>query len=351
MSFGLTILSLTYIIFLIVPGIVFKRFFYQNNPQKLPGVGNFADRIITSLFFGFIIQIITVLILLFSINNIRNAEFIAYYSKIIHVHDCIVNNSLPIVSTNEIFYLLVELILSLFVASLLGLIGFNLIRKFKLDVIIPVLRFDSEWKYLFRDDKRIFDDETVSSYRTFDAAQLDLIVKESSGGSYLYSGILFNYKINKEGSLEYISLLETSRYTKSIDSNEVKIKSIPGHVVVIPYSNILNINVTYFYRNKTSNNRFIESMLIVFITISLVPIIILPWLSPVEWYWCLLSILLLLVSWSSMVGILSPFLGNVKNKLELGPIMILIVTFILSFYSALSVLNINLIDLFYSIFI
>lgn len=37
MSFGLTILSLTYIIFLIVPGIFFKRFFYQNNPQKLPG--------------------------------------------------------------------------------------------------------------------------------------------------------------------------------------------------------------------------------------------------------------------------------------------------------------------------
>ncbi|WP_149525646.1 hypothetical protein [Sphingobacterium hotanense] len=345
MSFGLTILSLAYILFLIVPGIVFKRFFYQNNPQKLPGVGNFADRIITSLFCGFIIQIITILLFTIGISQISSYEFIDYYRRLINIHEKLVSNSLPVISTKQIIYLLLELLYSLLIAATFGLIGFNIIRKFKLDVIFPVLRFDSEWKYLFRDDKRIFDDDSVTNFRVFDSAQLDLIVKEASGDSFLYSGILYNYKTNKEGSLEFISLLETKRYTKSKDTQEVKIKAIPGHVVIIPYSNVLNMNVTYFYRTRMTTNRFIESMLIVFITTSLLPIIILPWFSSAPWYWCIASILLLLLSWSSVVGLLSPFIGNKKNNLNLGGILILILTFLFSFYGALSLLNIDLFQL------
>ncbi len=345
MSFGLTILSLAYILFLIVPGIVFKRFFYQNNPQKLPGVGNFADRIITSLFCGFIIQIIAILILALHINQVYSYEFTDYYRRIINIHEKLATNSLPIISLKQITYLLFEMGYSLIIAATLGLIGFNIIRKFKLDVIFPVLRFDSEWKYLFRDDKRIFDDDSVSNFRVFDSAQLDLIVKEASGDSFLYSGILYNYKTNKEGSLEYISLLETSRYTKSKDTQEVKIKSIPGHLVIIPYSNVLNMNVTYFYRNRITTNRFIESMLIVFITTILLPIFILPWFSSAPWYWCIASIILLLLSWSSLVGLLSPLIGNKKNKLNFGSIIMLIATFISSFYGAMAMLNIDLIQL------
>ncbi|OYD44326.1 hypothetical protein CHU00_17610 [Sphingobacterium cellulitidis] len=345
MSFGLTILSLTYIIFIIVPGVIFKKFFYQNNPQKAPGVGNFADRIITSIFFGVLFQALTVLLFTIGLNQVYEYEFKDYYNRILNIHKDLVADSLPIISFKQISFLFIELILSLIIASICGFIGFNLIRKFKLDVLTPVLKFDSEWKYLFRDDKRVFDDESASNYRTFDSAQVDLLVKDSTGDSYLYSGVLFNYKTNKDGSLENISLLETKRYKKTKANNDTVIKDIPGHIVIVPYSNILNMNITYMYRNKESNNRFIDSVLVVFFITSLFPIIILPWFATALWYHKIFSIIILFYSWANLVGLLSPFLGQKKERLKFHQYLFMFLSLIVSLFSALYIININLITI------
>lgn len=342
MSFGLTILSLTYIIFIIVPGVIFKKFFYQNNPQKAPGVGNFADRIITSILFGVFFQTITVLLFTLALNQIFDYEFDDYYKRINNIHQNLVTDSLPKISLKQITFLFLELLLSLVISSICGLIGFNLIRKFKLDVIFPVLKFDSEWKYLFRDDKRIFDEDSAQNFRAFDSAQVDLLVKDSTGGSYLYSGILFNYKTNKDGSLENISLLETKRYKKTKESDSTEIKGIPGHIVIVPYSNVLNMNITYMYRNKKSPNRFIDSVLVVLFITSLFPIIILPWFSNALWYQKIISIIILFYSWASLVGLLSPFLGQQKENVKSKQYLYMIISLIISLFAALYVININL---------
>ncbi|WP_185213765.1 hypothetical protein [Sphingobacterium mizutaii] len=342
MSFGLTILSLTYIIFIIVPGVIFKKFFYQNNPQKAPGVGNFADRIITSILFGVFFQLLTVLLYTLALNQIYDFEFNDYYKRINNIHQSLVTDSLPKITLNQITFLFVELLLSLLISSICGLIGFNLIRKFKLDVIFPVLRFDSEWKYLFRDDKRIFDEDSPQNYRAFDSAQVDLLVKDSTGGSYLYSGILFNYKTNKDGSLENISLLETKRYKKTKETDSTEIKNIPGHIVIVPYSNVLNMNITYMYRNKKSTNRFIDSVLVVLFITSLFPIAILPWFAEAFWYQKIFSIIILFYTWASLVGLLSPFLGQQKQKVGVYQYLWMIISFIVSLFSALYIININL---------
>lgn len=284
-------------------------------------------------------------------SKVSTIEFIDYYNRESNIHEKLVNNSLPIISVTQILYILVEMLSSLTIAAVLGLIGFNIIRKFKLDVIFPVLRFDSEWKYLFRDDKRIFDEDTVSNYRIFDTAQLDLIVKETSGDSLIYSGILYNYKINKEGSLEYISLMETRRFTKRKDFKGVRIKVVSGNLVIIPYLNVLNMNVTYFYRNRKTTNRFIESLIIVIFSISLFPIIILPWFSSAPWYRCMVSMLLLLLSWTSIVGLLSPLIGEKKNKFNIVGIITLVILFFGSIYGAMLLLNIDILNLIKTQFI
>ena len=351
MSFGLTILSLTYIIFIIVPGVIFKKFFYQNNPQKAPGVGNFADRIITSILFGVLCQIITIFLFTLALNLIFNYEFEDYYTRINNIHQNLVTDSLPKITLKQITFLFLELLLSLFIASICGLIGFNLIRKFKLDVIFPILKFDSEWKYLFRDDKRIFDEDSAQNYRTFDSAQVDLLVKDSTGDSYLYSGTLFNYKTNKDGSLENISLLETKRYKKTKETNSTIIKDIPGHIVIVPYSNVLNMNITYMYRNKKSQNRFIDSLLVVIFIISLLPIIILPWFANAFWYQKILSIIILFYTWASLVGLFSPFLGQQKEKLGVNQYLLMIISFIISLFSALYIININILIVIRDLFV
>ena|SRR5690606_7029053 len=343
MSFGLTILSLTYIIFIIVPGLIFKRFFYQNNPQKSSGVGNFADRIISSIFFGVLVQIVTVLIFTTGLNKLYGYDYLDYNRRLLNIHSELVTNSLPIISFKQLKFLFLELISSLMVGAVSGLVCFNFIRKFNLDVMFPVLRFDSDWKYIFRDEKRLFDHDTADKYRVFDSAQIDVLVKESSGDSFLYCGILNDYKVNKDGTLENISLLDTKRYTKKKDTSGVNIKQIPGHLVVIPYCNVLNMNITYFYRSKSSKNKYVESVVVIVLCILLFPIFVLPWFSSVAWYSKLFSILVLLFSWSNLAGFIMPFVSKSTNQINRNTQFVLLFFSILFLYAALYLLDIDLI--------
>jgi hypothetical protein len=74
MDAGVTIFSIAYVIILIVPGIIFKRFYFQGAFSKQFNSGLFADRIITSLFWGILVQIIG-LLLYSKIINIKYADF------------------------------------------------------------------------------------------------------------------------------------------------------------------------------------------------------------------------------------------------------------------------------------
>jgi len=57
-----TVNSIVFIVSLIVPGVIFKRFYFQGQFTKQFGDGLFADRLITSIFWGIFVQIITFLL-------------------------------------------------------------------------------------------------------------------------------------------------------------------------------------------------------------------------------------------------------------------------------------------------
>lgn len=346
MNFGLTILTLAYIIFLIIPGVVFKRFFYQDNPQKSSGVGNFADRAISSLFVGFFIQTISILLFSLALYQIYGYDFADYYARAVRIHEKLVNDSLPTISPRQLSFILVELGLSLVLAGLFGLLGFNIIRKFKLDVMFPVLRFHSHWKYVFRDDRRIFDTDTINRYRVYDSAQVDVLVKESTGGSHLYSGMLYDYKVNKDGELAYVSLMESVRFSKKETAGPSSKKNVPGHLIVLPYSNVLNMNITYFYRAKESKSQLIEALSVVIIMLLLFSVLVLPWFAEVEWYKKVASVLILLYTWSSVVGLMGPLITTKKSTVGANSRVFMVVTFIITLWVALYLLGINFFNLF-----
>ena len=54
-----TISTIVFIVLLIFPGFVFRRFYFQGQFTKQFQAGEFADRIITSIFWGVFVQIIS----------------------------------------------------------------------------------------------------------------------------------------------------------------------------------------------------------------------------------------------------------------------------------------------------
>src|SRR5690606_28509142 len=112
MTGNITILSILYIIVLIVPGVIFKRFYFQGPFVNQFNNGNFADRIISTLWFGLLVQIITFLIL----GSTFKSQFSEAKENIESIYLAFYRSEIPHISKslflNVLFYFLCSIVLS-----------------------------------------------------------------------------------------------------------------------------------------------------------------------------------------------------------------------------------------------
>lgn len=99
--------------------------------------------------------------------------------------------------------------------------------RFNLDLKYNILKVNNEWYYLF--SSKLTNEEV-------DFIQLDILVN-SDKGTMLYSGILDDYFLNKEGGIDRLYLIKVHRDRKY---------EMPGDYFIIFGKEILNINLTYF---------------------------------------------------------------------------------------------------------
>jgi len=144
------------------------------------------------------------------------------------------------------------------VAFLLGLGARDAVKRLELDTKIPFLRFNNEWHYLLSGDilkcKDIVGEE--GNLKDFDLTSIDAMV-ELGEETLIYSGILVNYELSRDGGLDRIYLENVFRRKlkdDKIKSEEREFEDIyyqmPGVFFVIPYSKIVNLNVDYFAYEK-----------------------------------------------------------------------------------------------------
>src|SRR5690606_38132394 len=125
--------------------------------------------------------------------------------------------------------------------------------------------------------------------------------------------MLYDYKVHNDRQLEYVCLMESVRFTKTETAGPSSKNKAPLHTLVLPYSNVLNMNITYFYRAKESKSQLIEAISIVIVMLLLFAVLVLPWFAEVEWYKKVGSVLILLYTWSSVVGLMGPLITTKKS--------------------------------------
>lgn len=116
MNFNITIFSLLYVIIIIVPGVIFKRFYFQGQFSKQFGSRLFADRLITSIFLGLVVQIITFLVF----SNAINKNVVYIFQRINEFYASLDQLIFPVTSPQVLYYCLFYLFLSVILAILLG---------------------------------------------------------------------------------------------------------------------------------------------------------------------------------------------------------------------------------------
>ena len=112
-------------------------------------------------------------------------------------------------------------------AGLSGVLARWTVIKYRLDMRYNILKVNNEWYYLFSGK---LTDERV------DFIQLDVLVRGDSGTT-LYSGILEDYYLNKDGGIDRLYLIKVHRNRKY---------RMPGDTFIMFGKEILNINLTYF---------------------------------------------------------------------------------------------------------
>ncbi|GAB4233838.1 MAG: hypothetical protein Tsb0034_07250 [Ekhidna sp.] len=219
-----------------------------------------------------------------------------------------------------------------------GFLGFAFklfVRRLRLDRKLKILRFRNEWFYLVSGE--FLDFPKIKRLKVYDkkgkklnGVWVDALVKiegEEKGSSILYSGILADYQLSKDGGLENLYLIKTYRRYLSDDSKLGGTKKIPReekiinnpayyypmpeHFFVIKYQEVINLNI--FYSLVKKDNKKIKKNIegIIYFIIGLATII-----SPYFlWKWItgstLWSIILTIVSLTLLSN-----LGDTKEKTD-----------------------------------
>lgn len=236
----------------VFPGFLFRKFYFVGEFTKQFNQGTQFDKLVWNLFFSCISILVTILsIFIFkSLTKLSLMESISYesVSKIIEpLQDSIMPDKEVLYQMRKDLIILISLIY--FFASFLGIICHQIVRTFGLDITFPIFRFNNHW-YYYINGGRILYHNKENRKRMFTYAD---VLCEEVGKSQLYSGILSQYVVNREtNQLESIYLTNATRYKRILNEDgstkEVETKEIPGNTFCVPYSRVINMNLTYYYK-------------------------------------------------------------------------------------------------------
>jgi len=136
---------------------------------------------------------------------------------------------------------------------MVGLLSGQLVRWTALDTKFKIFRFKNQWFYLFTGLHRRF-----KKYQPhFTEGNLFLFVKadvliEAGGTTKLYSGTVVDYELDPNDcrELSKVVLKDAQRYSKKTDQQGKEMmapKTIPGNLLIVDCSKLVNINLTHVY--------------------------------------------------------------------------------------------------------
>jgi hypothetical protein len=252
MNIALATLTLLIILY---PGFLFRRFYFIGEFSKEYFKQSVTDLIFSSIPPGFLLHFLGYIFFLKGRSQI----------DINTIGTLLSGTSDPTkvtVAFNALYQHAPHILAYFFGVSVLGITCGYLtklfVRKLKLDRRLKLFRFQNEWHYIFTGE--ILDFPMVPGKADdIDCTFIDVLTSTNEG-TVLYTGLLTEYILSKEGGIDRIYLTNTKRRFFKNDlvddgdeprnaedlPNDDRYYYMPGNLFIIPYSQIININVTYY---------------------------------------------------------------------------------------------------------
>lgn len=249
MNIALATLTLLVILY---PGFLFRRFYYSSEFSKEYFKQSITDLIFSSILPGFFIHFIGYLIFIKGRTNLDIDTIGTLLSgtadagRISKAFGAVYQNSTKIV----LYFLAVSVI-----GIGLGFTAKYLVRKFKLDRKYKLFRFQNEWHYIFSSEILDFP-KVAGKAEEASLSYIDALV-QTAEGTVIYSGLLSDYILTKDGGIDRIYLSDVKRRFLKDDATEKEGQTneeqkderyyfLPGQFFILPYSSIINLHITYY---------------------------------------------------------------------------------------------------------
>ena len=256
------------VLLIVAPGLAFFRAYYSDRFSIRYSRLTITDQIFRSIVPSITVQIIAIMII-----NACSASYIfrldvlgllltgAKDDDTLKESFGIIQNSLGMLISYHLFMI-----------SLGGLLGWQcrrLVRSRKWDRQFTWLRFDNKWFYMLSGEVVEFSEgESLTNFSDaglIDFVTLDILVKVEEG-NMLYTGILADYELENDGGLKSIQIKGAKRKAVGMepasahpDSDSTRYYSIKGNILVIPNSQIINMNITYWIEEKEGESSIDDS--------------------------------------------------------------------------------------------
>ncbi len=252
MEFQIALNTIILLMMVVFPGFLFRKFYFVGEFTKQFNQGTQFDKLVWNIFFSSI----SILATIFAIYLFKKATLLPLmesisYDSISKIIKPLQDSEIP---DKEVLYqmykdLIILVTLVYLLAAFLGMLCHQIVRTFGLDVLFPLFRFNNHW-YYYINGGRILYNNKENRKRMFTYAD---VLCEEVGSTKLYSGILSQYVVNRENNqLESIYLTNATRYKRVLNEDgstkNVETKEIPGNTFCVPYSRVLNLNLTYYYK-------------------------------------------------------------------------------------------------------
>lgn len=239
MSFALD--TLVIFLFILIPGITFRRFYFQGEFSKQFNSKSLAHSMSASIFPGIIIQFFTVFLYKSYINDIDGGSVEIFYKKLSE-------NTLPenifdsVLLINLLTYIVLMLMISFFFAE----ISFRFVKLIRADRWSTIMRFRNHWNYYFKGELKGFKEYRGLIKGDLVEVRADVLLRVQSEEPRLYSGVLVQHTLNSEThELENVFMSQVAIYKKDSNTGVRIKKDIPGDLMILNANDIININLNY----------------------------------------------------------------------------------------------------------
>ena len=243
-------LALGAIILLIIllPGISFRKGYFSGEFSNQYTIRDFFQLFINTLFPSLIFYLIFLPIIYF---------FAKYYYDLtvllglISSNQIIIENSLSKIDQYKFQIITFQAFIN-FIAFVIGICLRNLVLTYSFDAKDKFLRYKNVWHYLLTGKFFLFRRSQIKLNRDriedVDITYINVIVVVGKE-TFNYSGTLVDYELSEAGALNLIYIKNAQR--KPIE--EEHFKNVEGHILVLKYENIINLNLTFIQAEETES--------------------------------------------------------------------------------------------------